>query len=59
MTIPPYYDRACFFHFSRPGEPRLTILKHSEVQESAHLPSHADFVVACEFAEATDVDGTH
>ena len=53
------YDRACFVHCSRRGEPRPTVLQHFAAQESARPPSHADFVVACEFAEATDVDGSH
>lgn len=59
MAILTYYDLAYFVHFNRRGEPRHTVLKHSPVQESAHPPSLADFVVACEFAKATDVYGTH
>jgi len=55
------YDRAYFVHCNGRGrsEPRHTVLKHSAAQESAHPPSHADFVVACEFAVAIDVDGSH
>jgi len=53
------YDRAYFVHCNRRGEPRRSILKHSAAQESAHPPSHADIVVACEFAEAIDVDGSN
>ena len=54
MAVPPYYDLAYIVHFNRRGEPRHRVLKHFEAQESAHPQSLADFVVACEFAKATD-----